>query len=135
MEYLITPPEQTDWQINTSNFVNILLKQWPDTEIQKPTNPDDYYALEWFTKVPGQGLKLDGALHQDRQGVSLDGYLEDCARFAIWLRSQVPKTQKLVFYDQGYNSHIELQEGTTESEIMKAFASVFEGDEEVRSRV
>lgn len=129
MEYLITPPEETDWKINDSDFIDNLLKQWPDTEIQKVTNPDSYYVIEWFTKVSGLGQRLDGALHQDRQGVSLDGYLEDCAKFAIWLRSQVPKTQKLVFYDQGYNSHVELQEETTEAEIIKAFVgSVYKAD-------
>lgn len=121
MEYLITPPEETDWQINPSDFVNNLLKQWPDIKIQQITNPDDYYSLEWFTKVPELEPILNGALHRDGQGVSLEGYLEDCAFFAIWFRSQVPQTQKLVFYDQGYNAHIELQEGTTESEIIKSF--------------
>ncbi|NEQ69983.1 MAG: hypothetical protein F6K21_31725, partial [Symploca sp. SIO2D2] len=48
-----------------------------------------------------------------------DGYLEDCARFVIWFRSLVPQTQKLVFYDQGYNYHVELETRTTESEIMQ----------------
>lgn len=118
MEYLITAPEETDWKINETDFVNNLLKQWPELSIKKIPNLDDFYSLEWFNK-----LILNGALHRDGQGVSLDGYLEDCARFAIWFCFQVPQTQKLVFYDQGYNSHIELQEGTTESEIVAAFVS------------
>lgn len=129
MEYLITPPEETVWKISDSDFIDNLLKKWPDTEIHKVTNPDSYYVIEWFTKVSGLGQRLDGALHQDRQGVSLDGNLENCAKFAIWLRSQVPKTQKLVYYAQGYNSYIELQEETTEAEIIKAFVgSVYEAD-------
>jgi hypothetical protein len=54
----------------------------------------------------------------------LDGYLEDCAKFAVWFRYLVPQTQKLLFYDQGYNSHIELTEETTESEIMQPFLAL-----------
>jgi hypothetical protein len=121
MEYLITPPEPTDWKINESDFTEHLLKQWSEIEIQNVTNPNDYYSLEWVIKVPGMGQRLDGALHRDGQGISLDGYLKDCARFALWFRSLVPQTQKLIFYDQGYNSHIELKAETTESEIMQPF--------------
>ncbi|MBD1804192.1 hypothetical protein H6F98_01715 [Microcoleus sp. FACHB-SPT15] len=66
----------------------------------------------------------DGALHRDGQGISLDGYLEDCARFVIWFRSIVPQTQKLVSYAQGYNCHVELQAETTESEIIQVFLTL-----------
>ena len=123
MQYLITPQKETDWQINQSYFVNNLLKKWPDAEIQVVTNPDRFYQLEWFSKVVGQGIRLDGALHRDGRGVSLEGYLEDCAKFVIWFRSFVPKSQKLIFYDQGYNYYIELEEGITETEILAAFES------------
>jgi len=124
MEYLITPPEPTDWKINESDFIQYLKKQWSDIEIRKVTNPDDYYALEWVVKVSGIEQRLDGALHRDGQGISLDGYLEDCARFAILFRYIVPQAQKLVFYDQGYNSHVELEAETTESEIMQPFLAL-----------
>lgn len=124
MEYLITPPEPTDWKINESDLMEHLSKQWSEIKIQKVTNPDDYYSLEWVIKVPGSDRRLDGALHRDGLGISLDGYLEDCAFFAIWFRSLVQKTQKLVFYDQEFNSYIELQIGTTESEIMQPFLAL-----------
>lgn len=124
MEYLITPLEATDWKINESEFIDHLSKQWSDIEIKAVRNPDDYYSLEWVIKVPGMGQRLDCALHRDGQGISLDGYLEDCARFALWFRSLVPQTQQLVFYDQGYNSHIELTEKTTESEIIQPFLAL-----------
>lgn len=124
MEYLITPPESTSWKINESDFIQHLEKQWSDIEIRKVTNPDDYYALEWVIKVSGIGQRLDGVLHRDGQGISLDGYLEDCAIFAIWFRSLVPQTQKLLLYDQGYNCHVELEAETTESEIMQPFLAL-----------
>jgi hypothetical protein len=124
MEYLITPPEPTDWKIDESDFTSLLSQHWSEIEIRKVTNPDDYYAIEWVIKVPGKGQRLDGALHRDGQGISLDGYLEDCASWAIWFRSLVPLSQKLLFYDQGFNSHIELQENTTPSKILKSFLAL-----------
>lgn len=124
MEYLITPPEATDWKINESEFIDHLSKQWSDIDIKVVRNPDDYYSLEWVIKVPLIGHRLDCALHRDGQGISLDGYLEDCVRFAICFRSLVPQTQQLVFYEQGYNSHIELTEEATESEIMQPFLAL-----------
>ncbi|MUG96992.1 hypothetical protein F7734_33515 [Scytonema sp. UIC 10036] len=123
MEYLITPPEETDWQINQSDFANCLLKKWSNIQLKQITNPDDYYCLEGSISVAGDGQMLEVALHRDRQGVSLDGYLEDCAFFAVWLRSLVTQNQKLVFYDQGYNVHIELKQNTTKSEIINSFIS------------
>ena len=127
MEYLVTPPESTNWKINELDFIQHLEKQWSGIEIRKTANPNDYYAIEWVVKTSEIGHRLDGALHRDGQGISLDGYLEDCARFVIWFRSLVPQTQKLVFYDQGYNYHVELETRMTESEIMQLSKVSLEG--------
>lgn len=121
MEYLITPPEPTDWKINESDFINHLLKHWSDIQIKQVVDPDDYYSWEWSIKVAGKGQRLDGALHRDGEGISLDGYLSDCAFFALWFRSLVPQDQRLLFYDQGFNYHIDLQIETTASEIIESF--------------
>ena len=121
MQYLITPSQSTDWQINPLEFVKNLSKQWSDIKIEKVSNPEDIYSLEWSIKPPQMGAGLDGGLHQDEQGISLDGYLEDCAKFAIWFRSQVPTIQELVFYDQSYNHSIELKTDTKDVEIIDVF--------------
>ena len=68
--------------------------------------------------------RLDGALHRDRQGISLDGSLEDCAKFALWFRDFVPSNQALFFYDQGYNYQIDLQKNITNVEIINTFSSL-----------
>ncbi|NET86902.1 MAG: hypothetical protein F6K45_02115 [Kamptonema sp. SIO1D9] len=116
MEYLITPPASTSWKINSVEFTQSLQEKWSEVKIRTVTNPDDYYALEW---VILEGERLDGALHRDGQGISLDGSLEFCASFAIWFRSLVPETQNLLFYDQGFNFYVDLHEETTKSEIIQ----------------
>lgn len=123
MEYLITPAEETDWHINESDLINHLFEKWSNVQIKEITNPDDFYSLEGLIKLDADKT-LEFALHQDKQGVSLDGYLKDCAFFAVWLRVLVPPHQKLLFYDQGYNAHIELNESTTELDIINSFTSL-----------
>jgi hypothetical protein len=123
MEYLITPKEPTSWSLNESDFKEHLKKKWSKIEIHSITNLDDFYSLEWTLQVPTTEERLDGALHRDGQGISLDGYIQDCAIFAIWFRSLVPQTQELLFYDQAYNFHVELQPQTIDSEIIQLFSA------------
>ncbi|BAZ17761.1 hypothetical protein NIES4071_96410 [Calothrix sp. NIES-4071] len=123
MEYLITPIEETDWRINELDLINHLSEKWSNVQIKEITNLDDFYCFEGLINLSGNDKTLEFALHRDRQGVSLDGYLENCALFAVWLRSLVPQDQKLAFYDQGYNAHIELNQNTTELEIINSFIS------------
>lgn len=124
MEYLITPPESTEWRINPKALIEDLEKYWSQIKLKTVTNPDDYYCLEWIITVPETGQRLDGALHRDLQGISLDGYIQDCATFAVWFRSLVSASQQLVFYDQGLNSHVYLQENSTESDIIQPFLAL-----------
>jgi hypothetical protein len=121
MKYLITPDQPTQWKINAVDFIKNLQKYWHDITIKNITNSDDYYSFEWVIKIPKKETRLEGALHRDGQGISLDGYLEDCATFAIWFRSLVPESQELIFYDQGYNYYLKLQHNTRISDIMQPF--------------
>jgi hypothetical protein len=124
MEYLITPPETTDWQVNLDSFKDKLKKDWSNLSIKVINNLEDYYCIEWMIDPPETQTRLDGALHRDKQGISLDGSLEDCAKFALWFRSFVPSYQKLIFYDQGYNSQIDLYSGVREGDIIKTFSTL-----------
>lgn len=45
--------------------------------------------------------------------------LEACATFAVWYRKLIPATEKLVFCDDGYYKHIDLNIDTTEEEIIQ----------------
>lgn len=124
MEYLITPPEATDWKIDNDLFMEDLTKTWSDVSLHIIKNQDDYHYIEWTIMPPQTQQRLDGSLHRDQQGVSLDGSIEDCAKFAFWFRFFVPSYQKLIFYDQGYNSQIELQTNTDEKEIIQTFSTL-----------
>jgi hypothetical protein len=120
MEYLITPPESTNWKIDQNQFMNQLTQAALEIDLNSVANPEDYHIIEGKIKFPNT-QKLAIALHRDLQGISLDGLIEDCAKFAIWFRSVVPLSQALVFYDQGYNHHLNLLEKTKEGDILQTF--------------
>ncbi len=124
MEYLITPPESTDWRIDVEVFKENLVKKWSNLSLNPIVNAEDYYCLEWVIMPPQCQQRLDGALHRDRQGISLDGSLEDCAEFAIWFRHLVPSAQSLILYDQGYNFQVNLGNTITTIAIIEAFSNL-----------
>ena len=124
MEYLITPPESTNWKINQNEFIEYLTQTWSDIDIYPVSNEEDYYLIEVAIKLPHTDQKLEIALHRDLQGISLDGSIENCAKFAIWFRSLVPLNQALIFYDQGYNCQIKLSNNTTEEDILQTFVTL-----------
>lgn len=126
MEYLVTPSERTDWKVELAQFSKLLSEDWPDVEMRKVENPDRMYALEWTLNVDRPNARLDGALQRSGHGIGLDGPLEGCARFAIWFRAQVPPEQPLLFYDQGCNAYVPLNENTTVDDILKAFVPSLE---------
>lgn len=124
MEYLITPTSASDWKINQIDFIESLKYQWLNIELNLISNSQDFYSLEWTIKSPNKKDRLDGALHRDGQGISLDGNLEICATFAIWFRSLIPFQQPLVFYDQGYNFDVILQINTKKSDIIASCLTI-----------
>lgn len=124
MEYLITPLESTNWKINQNFLIESLKKQWLNIEVKTVTNPDDYYIIEWAIALKENRGILEGALHKDLQGISLDGHIEDCATFAVWFRSLVPESQKLLFYDQNFNHHQELTLNTIKTAIIEPFLAL-----------
>lgn len=122
MTYLISPPEETNLSINSEQFITNLKQRWQTVKIRKINNPDRAYSLEWI--IPMEQGNLEGLLERTGQCVSLEGHILDCAKFALWFRSQIDSQYKLVFYDEGYSADIELYKDTTQAEIVQPFISI-----------
>src|SRR5262249_41279673 len=60
---------------------------------------------------------VDGRLSRDGLFVALDADVHASARFARWLRSIVPSTQPLAFYDEGYTADVPLTAETPRSSL------------------
>ncbi len=97
------------------------LAQWEGIDIRDVDVPGDVHAMEWT--VPLSHGDVFGALDQSGEVVHLDGYLHDCALFALWLRTIVPSNVELLFYDESYSADVALVTLTQESDLVRAFGS------------
>ncbi len=132
MNYFVSPAAKTDLIIDPTQLATHLKSQWRKVEIRPIKNPQREYSLEWIISM--EGRDLEGALEKTGQAVILDGDVADCAKFSLWLRSLIDPKYPLFFYDEGYSADIELQQKTTEEQIVNLFASqVGKTELEVRS--
>ncbi len=109
--------EKTDWKKAPEELVSSLLQQWPDAHFVVDSSQP--FSHEWSISISGRSL--EGAIHKDGTAIALDGELQDCALFAIWFRTQVPKEIKMLFYDQDYSVVLPLEESTSVSDIVEGF--------------
>jgi protease II len=124
MNYFISPPEETDLKIDSAQLINRLKAEWPNIDIQPLDNPEQTYSLSF--RIPLQNSHLEGSLERTGQCIVLDGDVRDCAKFALWLRSQINRKYQLLFYDEAYSADIELSSETTAHDITKRFMSLEE---------
>ena len=120
MSYFISPPDETSWEFDLSEFES-RLSEWQDIEIRHPRDPTNTNGVEWIVTL--RFGKVFGALDRDGQLVHLDGFLGDCALFALWLRNLVPPDIELLFYDESYSNDVALLSFTRESDLVRAFGS------------
>lgn len=119
MNYLISPPEETVWRMNESLFIEKLKERWLNIEIKRIHNAEDTYSVVWNLEM--EAGRFDGALARDDQTIGLDSDIRNCGVFAVWVRTLVPQEQPLIFYDQGYSAHIDLDASTSAEEIVRTF--------------
>ena len=117
MDYLVSPPVITDWNLDTSAFLSRLIQQWPSARVRRTNDPN--FTHVWKIEMPGG--TLEGELNPRRSGIAIDGDFEDCAAFALWFRSIVPATEPLLFYDSCFNVDMPLTPETTVADLIAAF--------------
>lgn len=117
---MISVKDETDWHMTDEQLSQLLRTRWPDVELRPPDRRRPERWFNWTIHLDGRDL--DGRLEPEGQAVALDAYLEDCAVFAAWFRSLVPPDVALLFFDQGYNFHVDLEE-PVDPEVLIAAAA------------
>jgi hypothetical protein len=117
MDYLVSPPAETDWRLDPADFEAALRARWPVVDFHP--NTGDMYAFDFGVEVDGG--RVDGGFARDGQVLGLGGDLFPCAQVAVWFRELVPAEQPLLFYDQGYNGHAELTPGMSAAALVEAY--------------
>ena len=118
--FFVSPTTDVDWAFDADALRARIREQYPDADVRGPETAADAYQLHWTLQTPS-GVPLEGALDRDGDGVTLDGDVVDCARFATWLHSVAPPDARLSFYDEGYTSAIMLEPTTTVDELVTPF--------------
>jgi len=119
MSYFVSPPDETSWAYDVDAFRE-QLGNW--TGVQFRDAPDaSVHSLEW--NMPLRFGDVFGSLDASGQVIHLDGFLGDCALFALWLRNIVPVDVELLFYDESYSADVALLSFTQESDLVRAFGA------------
>lgn len=121
MTFFISPAEETSWRMDPAQLATQLRSQWPAVDVRSVDSPASNQALEWTLSLNGR--RVDGALNRTGQAIFVDGDVQDCAEFAVWLRSVVPGEQALVFYDEGYAADAALQADTSVAQLVAPYTT------------
>ncbi len=119
MSFFISPPKPTDWRLAPLSLQRALEGRFNSISVAQVEAANR--LLEWSIET-SSGI-LEGGLDTDGNAIILDGDLSDCAEFAVWLRSLVPTSQALVFYDEDYSADIELTLRTNTADIILMFSA------------
>jgi hypothetical protein len=118
MDYLVSPPEATEWSLEPDAFAAALRERWPGAEVREVPASDPTYAIDFAVSEPD---RVDGSFARDGQALGLNGDLEGAMRVAAWFRSLVPDEQALLFYDPALNGQVELEPGTAPEQAAAAY--------------
>lgn len=119
MSYFISPPD--DSGAFDIDLFREELSKWEGIRIKVIDDPTDCHSLEWVVRL--RHGDVFGALDREGEIVHLDGFLADCALFALWLRTIVPEDIELLFFDENYSADVALVAFTVESDFVRAFGS------------
>lgn len=120
MSYFVSPPDETSWEFDVDEFRE-RLSEWQGLKFRDSADPAGFNVLEW--SLPLRFGEVYGALDDTGQVIHLDGFLGDCALFALWLRDLVPHDVELLFYDEAYSADVALMTFTREADLVRAFGS------------
>jgi len=116
--YLITIGERPDFRVNAEDFKDQLRSGWPSVEFERVMVPNDPLILHWKIEI-GDDIQL-GALHSDKQTISIDGFPASVTKFVIWYRKNVPSLYQLFLSHDSSDEEVEILSDTTEDEILSA---------------
>jgi hypothetical protein len=117
MSYFII--SRGDWSIPAQEFVQHLRSQWPSAVTREDTDPESSDSFEFTLGMPHS--EVEGALNRSGKSLYFDSDIRDAAEFALWFRSLAPPEEPLVLCDEAMSALLELEPGTNETDIFRAF--------------
>lgn len=114
--YIIT---ETGGLPPASDFASRLTARWPGTTVERISNPERSYALEF--QVPMAHSQVEGLLDRTGSSINFEGDLRNMSEFVQWCRSLIPPHLRLIFCDEGMNGEVKVTPPMTAVDILQAF--------------
>jgi hypothetical protein len=105
-------------RIESASLAEELARRWPGLTIDE--RDDASNTLRWEVPMPS-GYILSGDINPTGRGIDLDGDVFDAAEFAQWMRTQIPESYPLSFFDESYTEEVPLTSATTTEELTQPF--------------
>ncbi|WP_309895503.1 YceI family protein [Archangium sp.] len=107
------------WGVLADEFIRRMRARWPTVAIREVQEPEGEMCLYFDLRMPHS--LVDGGLDRAGQSFHFDSSLRDAAQLALWFRSLAPESVPLFFCDESMGGMLELEPGTTEADIFRAF--------------
>jgi len=111
-----------NWSLHAQEFIQHLRALWPAAVIREDTSPESSDCLDF--ELVMQHSEVTGALNRQGRSLSLEADLRDAARLALWFRTLAPASEPMIFCDEAMSGMLDLDSGTTPSDIFQAFGYV-----------
>jgi hypothetical protein len=118
VHYIISPPEDTGWQLHEGELDAAIREFWPDATTRVLSGPT--YIRSWHFQSSGTDVEL--LLSHNRACIALDLYFSELPAVALWIRALVPREQPLLLYDDMYDNHMEMTEDTSLVAVAETFS-------------
>ena len=120
MKLYISPPSKTNWGFDIDRLLDDLSSAQAPLVLRDLRDKPAGNILEWSESEEGAA---EVYILRDGQTVVVDGPIEECARWAVWLRARTPVRQALVYYDEGYSADGVLSASTAAADIVALFST------------
>ena len=117
MTYLISPSQETSWTFQQEFLLEAIEQKWPDSVFAFETTALFKGKLAATITTPAGEVDFRPEATEASQALYLDGQLDAVICFAVWWREQVPPSQELQLYDDGYVYFTDLTPGITAAAV------------------
>ncbi|WP_432080718.1 hypothetical protein [Streptomyces sp. WAC 04229] len=122
MTYLVFASEEdVDWQAGQRGLAEVLLRDWPDAEIQDPTPADaevDGRGLRWICHIGGH--EIEAWLNKQGTCLYIDGEFEAAAEVASWFRGHMLREVEFSICDDVYSFQVGIEYEASAREIVES---------------
>lgn len=122
MPYFIYLNERAEFVFDIENFQKVLLAKWLDVNFEEDVTQNVNPHFSWNVEINGDFERC--SLHSDLRTISIDGYPEGVAPFAIWYRKLIPLHYRVFISHDSSDEEIEVTQNMEEIHLIDILNSM-----------